>query len=202
VKVCKPCLIRLAEEMPVRERALAFMKKIAQERHKCAPPPPPQIILIAETEDQEVLGTISLEFRLGGILFPVEEIYDFDHDVTPWTFDRNRLAQFGRWMTATPGISTPLMYAATTYALDQGKTHGLTEVKEVIYNLVRNMGIHLKEIESLNVRLENIPEEGRNYYLEDPPPRLYMVDLLAKKTALKLATENAVRSGLVRFKEV
>lgn len=191
-----PVVISLVEKDSEREEAIAFMNAIASERYRCAPPPPPEIIFVAKRDD-EIVGVMALEFGDEQGVFPLEKIYKFDYRVTPWPFVRNEVAQFGRWMAKVRGISIALMYAATLYAIHQGKVYGLTEVKPYILKHTREIGIELREIPGATLVPGNIPESGKPYYLAPPPPKLYMVNLRQKEQALRDETIKAVREGRI-----
>lgn len=192
-----PFVISLVKTDQERTEALDFINKTAAKLYDCDPPPPPEVIFTAK-EGAGIVGTVALELG-SGQPFPLEIIYEFDYQKTPWPFQRELIAQFGRWMATVRGISKSLMYKVTEHALLNGKIYGLTEVKEPVRLIVQNMGIELRPIPGARLLIEKIIEKERGYYLSLPSPNLFMVSLQQKLDALKTDVMSLLSSGKVVF---
>jgi molybdopterin/thiamine biosynthesis adenylyltransferase len=152
--------------------ALNFIEGVAFERHGCKPPPPPQFLFCAYI-DQGVMGTIALDFEP----FSIQRNWQFDKDKTPFEFDPRLIAQYGRWMARAKKVSAPLLYIATLFALSRQKKYFIAEAKPVVISRLEALGLVgiFSKIEA-SVAIDQIPIEGRNYYLIDPPS-IYMANL-------------------------
>lgn len=190
-----PIHIAPAKDADERERVLLFLKPIIGERYHCAPLPLPDIILVA-SRGSEIVGTVAVEFSGGDELFSLEEVYEFDRKKTPLSFERDRMAQFGRWAASVPGISGALLYASAACALGQGKSYGLGEAKERILERFREFGLLIYFVDAELVP-QKAPEASRNYYTIPPQPRLFMVDLKQKEEALRKRTLEEVERGKI-----
>lgn len=167
--------ISLLKEKDELAAALRFIDEIAFRWHKCRPPPPPQV-LFGAYRGKEIVGTIALDFGDQDRPLPIERIWSFDADRTPLPFQREAIAQYGRWMAITPAVSSWLLYTATLYALSLGKKYFLAEAKTKIMERICALGFAFRRIENAMALTDRIPEEGRLYYSEDPPG-LYMTRL-------------------------
>lgn len=107
----------------------------------------------------------------------LEELYGLESSTASSPYRGSEIIQFCRWTAAAreQKVSLALIYTAATYALGRGRTHGLCEMKMHVAEHVRHAGIVLKEI-SAQIVPEKIPL-GHSYYLRDPTPCLFMVEL-------------------------
>ncbi len=174
--------IMLAESARDRRRALAFVRRHVRRLYGGIPPPS-QILLYAE-HHRRICGTIALDFADTLERFPLETIYRIDYAKTPWPFERHKIAQFGKWWTARPGVAIPLMHAAHVHALEQGKRFGLVEAKSQIVTKVKEFGMSLVEVEEAILKIQGVSSRGEGYYAIPPPPRLYMFDIPINSAAL------------------
>jgi hypothetical protein len=175
--------ITLAASSHDRRRALAFVRRHVRQRYGGIIPPPSQIMLFAE-QNRRICGTIALDFADGTRRFPLEAIYRIDKARTPWAFEREKIAQFGKWWTTRPGVALYLMQAAHRHALTDGKRFGLVEAKPRIVARVGEFGMALIEVPGAALLIEGATTRGEGYYATLPPPRLYMFDIPANAAAL------------------
>lgn len=178
-----PARIILAASSRDRRRALAFVRYHVRRLYG-GTPSPSQIFLLAERNGR-TCGTIALDFALSAERFPLESIYRIDFDRSPWPFERENIAQLGRWWTTRPGVAVRLMHSAHMYALANGKRLALVEAKARIIARLVEFGMAPVEVPGavLEVRIASLRGEG--YYQISPPPRLYMFDLQSNATKLE-----------------
>lgn len=155
------------------EKAMAFITKIALEKHGASPPPLPEILLAAYS-DEKIIGTIGMDFGSEDKLLPIESHWLFDTTTTPLPFLRNKIVEIGRWMAVKPIVSSCLFYAATTLALSHKKLYCLAEMKSKIAQHSTRLGFIMLPIKETTLVPDNIPNDGLPYYL-DEPPSLYML---------------------------
>lgn len=172
----KLLVVRLVCDQGEREKALGFINQRAFSLYRATPPPPPQFLFAAYCDD-EIVGTMGLDFSSGQQPFPLETHWRFDGDATPFSFERDRIAQYGRWITTKPGVSAPMVYASTLFARARGKTYCFAEAKPPVAERLAEMGCPPVPIPNASLQLENVPESGRQYYISEPAPMLYMIDL-------------------------
>lgn len=175
-----------------------FTKLQAFKLYSCEPPPPPQIIFVAYQE-HKIIGTMGLNFSQNNKPFYLENHYNFDITKTPFPFEREKIAQYGRWFSIIPNISSSLFYLTTDYAIKKNKIWGLGEMKKTIAERVMKFGVNLFLINDTELIFENIPKEEKQYYLTLPPPSLYMGDLKQIKQALWKIIEPIIQSGEIIF---
>jgi hypothetical protein len=167
--------VKLVEDESEKVKALDFIDKIALERYGCKPPPPPQFLFQAH-DGEKVIGTVALDFEP----FSIQNNWSFDESNTPWRFDPSEIAQYGRWMTKTSGVSIMLLHTATLFALTNQKRYFIAEAKKVVIKRLEDLGYMslFRKIEDAKLILSNIPPEGQGYYLSEPSS-IYMADLLS-----------------------
>jgi len=102
-----------------------------------------------------------------------------------------------QWMSTVKGISGPLMYIATMYALRHGKLYAVTELKERIARRAEELGWQVHAVKDARLLLDRIPEVGRGYYVTPPTPRLVMASLKEKEAALRDRTMDAIFEGKI-----
>jgi hypothetical protein len=130
-------------------------------------------------------GTIALDFVEKGRL-PLESIYCIDYGKTPWPFELESIAQFGRWCATRPGVAVRLMHAAHRHALAEGKRLGLAEAKPPIVGRVQEFGMVLVEISGATLQCQSISVQREGYYSTPPAPRLYLFDIDQNASALNI----------------
>lgn len=187
-----PVIVKRAEKNEINE-TLNFIEQNAFKLYKCKPPPPPQILFIAYQE-HKIIGTMSLDFSQNNNPFPLENHFDFDTNKTPFPFKRKKIAQYGRWFSITPNVSSSLFYLTTDCAIKKNKIWGLGEMKKPIAERVMKFGVNLFPID-IELIFENIPKEEKQYYLTLPSPNLYMGDLKQIRQALWKIIEPLIQSG-------
>jgi hypothetical protein len=185
-----PIVIREIMNGKERKDAIDYIHRTALTSHGCSPPPPAEHIFAA-FRDGEICGTVGMDLSDGVKPFRLEQIYRFDPSAAPLPFDRSQIVQLGSWRSSAAGISVPLMYIVTLAALRRGKFYGLTEAKERIRERIEEIGIRLHLIRS-EMDLGFVPPQGRPYYVDEPQPKLYILDLLQKEAALRTAVQEAV----------
>jgi len=169
--------IRLLENEVEVQDAYCFVRRHAHARYDADPPPPPEALLAAYRRG-EVVGTIGVDFTAvdTGEL-SLERIWSFDPANAPLPFNRQEIAQYGRWFTVEQDVSLMLVYGATIFARTHGKRSVLAEMKPGAARVLERVGIAMLPIQNAQLVLENIEESGRFYYVNGPPPQLCMADL-------------------------
>ena len=180
------------------QKALDFINKIAFSHYKCQPPPPPDVLFVAKN-GEEIVGTTGLDLGEINKPLPLENIYNFDKAATPWPFQGEKIVQYGRWMVTVPGIADALICSAAQYGLAHGKTHTISEAKDHIKLKLDQLGIDARVIADAKLILERISKDGLGYYLDPPPPKLYMMDLSQMVQALGPGVARSVKSGFIEF---
>ena len=175
--------IMLAESPQERHRVLAFVREQARRLYGGPAPTPSQILFFAEL-DCGICGTISLDFADGTRKLPLESIYCFDRNQTPWPFEPEMIAQIGKWWATHPGVAVQLMHVAHVYALAAGKAFGLAEAKPRIIARVGEFGMTHVEVPGALLRTRKMSSSGKGYHVTPPPPQLYMSDIRANAAAL------------------
>ncbi len=165
-----------------RRRALGYVRRHVRRLYGGIPPPS-QILLFAERKHR-ICGTIALDFAEASGKFPVEDIYRIDYARTPWPFERERIAQFGKWWVSAPGVAVRLMHAAHLHALTKGKSVGLVEAKVRIVERVKDFGMTLILVPGAVLQVQGVSARGEGYYASLPLPRLYMFDIRANVAVL------------------
>src|SRR5882724_3892043 len=108
-------VIRLLHKKSELARAMEFMKAIAHEKHRTDPPPLPQFLFGAYIKGN-ICGTIGIDFGSDEKPFHLERHWRFNQSQTPLPFEREKMAEIGRWMAKHPGVSVILFYAATLFS--------------------------------------------------------------------------------------
>lgn len=175
--------IKKAASLAEREEADAFIRDYALSRYGYLPPPLPATIFLAR-DGPLIVGTLGVETRADEEGFPLENIH-FVRGPMPFPFIRSRFIELGRWTAVQPEVSGCLMYAAVITAIGGAKSHGLCELKPRVAALLRrNFGVLTRRVEA-DLHPENVAPEQRGYYLEVPPPSLYMLDLFQMQSVLE-----------------
>ncbi len=179
---------RLEDQLKIQE-SLAFINKIAFQRHGCKPPPAPEILFAAYDQCQKLIGTIALDFSKAGQPLPLEKIWEFDQTKIPFPFIREEIAQYGRWMSDLPGLSIMLLYVATVFAITRKKKYFFAETKPKITKIFLDLEFPIIIIPDAQLALDKIPAEGKSYYLAGKPDLLMMRLDLMQAACLKYVTE-------------
>ncbi len=153
------------------EEAWRLINQIAAERYHCRPPPLPQFLFGAFGDTGAITGAVGIDFwRRDGTL-PLAAHWKFGPTPFPCTPDTT--AQIGRWMAKAPGASFALLHRAGTFCRFCGKKYWIAEAKPKIIELLSRAGFPSYKVEGAVLLTDQTPEDGRGYYLEDPPA-LYM----------------------------
>lgn len=190
----EPIVIGTAATARERAEAMDFIRETAFRWYRCSPPPPPQLIFTAR-QTGAVVGSISLDCAGETESFSLEEIHEMVYAESPWPFRRSRLVQYGRWMAKVKGISAAMIYASAVHALSLGKDYGFGETKPLIVPILEKFGLDVRLIPTRKIFIEKISEESRGYYLENPPPVIFMLNLAQVRTALEPEVFRAIAAG-------
>ncbi len=163
-------------------------------------PPPIEVIFVAR-ENSKIVGTLGFDYCNGDGEMPLEEIFAFDKNKTPLTYDPRRSIQFSRWTAENPKISIVLIYASTLYALNRGMCYGWSEQKEKAAKSAIRAGVQLHEVCDAVIRTNSIPREIRRFYTTKPAPKLYMVELGQMLRAASKRTSLLISSGVLHLEK-
>ena len=163
-----------------------------------ATPPEAQHYFVAKKNDK-ILGTFSLDFCLEGEQIWLEQIYRFNHAVAPLPVERNKIVQYGRWITSIPGISESLIYAASVFAEKHDRLYGWCEHNDKVHKVAERLGIVFYPVPDAELLLENMPPATRDYYLRPPTMKLYMVDSAQIRRALETKINVLMEAGEICF---
>ncbi|OHA52160.1 MAG: hypothetical protein A3A97_04590 [Candidatus Terrybacteria bacterium RIFCSPLOWO2_01_FULL_40_23] len=175
-------LIRLAKNHKEKRDAQEFISQIALSRYQATPPPLPEILFIAY-ENGKIVGTLGFDTASKQDILPLEKIWQFDPNKTPFPFEREMIVQYGRWTAIKPEVSRALSYTATIFARTLGKKIIMFEAKPSSARRLQTLGARAQLVPA-TLLIKNIPEDGRPYYSANPAPKLYMLDLMEFETAL------------------
>jgi hypothetical protein len=160
--------------------AIAFIERIMRMRFGCDPPPTTGIILVARMEGV-IVGSIVLEGIGRDYLFPIEKHYEFDTSTTPFPFNREIIVQGSRWIATKEKVSFVILRASFELAYGLGKRYMLIEAKPYSVKRLIELGVTCKAFEKTALALEKIKnsvgDDGLKYFIEEPFPTLYMIDL-------------------------
>jgi hypothetical protein len=170
---------------PERLQVDEFVTAEYLKRMQVSPPLPD--IIFAAFRQQEIIGTIGLEFsEQDDDPIPCEHIFVFDWSVLVLPTCRTKAAHYTRWAVTDQGISGKILYAATVYALAQGKECGWCELKPKVAKLLRiNLNIILHEVTGAVISLTSVPDSVKSYYTTKPYPQLYQFELSQMAHALQ-----------------
>lgn len=169
---------RLASTEYEYNRALTFMQEWGYKWHKCSPPKTEGDIIVA-WEGTDIIGTVTLDFKNKGSILPLEKIYDFRHihKYLPKNFSLSNLVQGGRWFASKKNTSRVLLHALAEYCIPKNIEYMIVEVKNASAQRLEEFGIRFVLFCGVRPNLENIPEEGRNYYITEPLPKLALIHI-------------------------
>jgi hypothetical protein len=119
---------------------------------------------------------MGLNFAAGGYL-PLESHWRINLGSTPLPFERNSIAEYGRWIGGgSRGVSIQLIYVATLVAQARAKEYCLCELQDSAARLLQLLGIELHSIKCAELLIDSVPPGGRTYY-EGAPVGLNMMKL-------------------------
>jgi len=193
-------IIGLAKSEIEKREAEVFVNRKYLELFKTLPPTA-QYYFVAK-HNEEIIGTLSLDFCLETDQIWLEKIYQFDHATAPLPVLRDKIAQYGRWITAMSGISgisEGLLYSATVYAEKHGRLYGWCEQKDKSYRVAKRLGIIFYPVPNAKLLLENMPPETQVYYSTPPPMKLFMASLPQARKALEPRVRVLMECGQVSF---
>lgn len=172
----------IRQDHPKRKEVEDFIEAWGQKWHGCSPPPTTGDV-IAAWKEEEIVGTVGLDFSEHDKPFHLESIYDFSlvrNQLLPGgEHPRSLFVAGGRWFARRPNVSRMLLHTiaeycsnctgSATYLLAEAKTHSLERIEQ--------FGIPFLVIYGLPPSLDTIPAEGLKYYAELPIPRLMIIRL-------------------------
>jgi Thermostable hemolysin len=159
-------IVRLMHDIE-RKAAEHFAYEAMRSTYECDAYPLPQVVFVAYS-DEVLVGIIALSMGRDEPL-PIEVAYKLDRRSFPISFTRGSAVQFGRWVTATRGISAVLLKKAARYASEAGYIWGVGEGKPKVIRHFARMGIPVTKLVGEPL-IENIPLAIRPYYLKPPKP--------------------------------
>lgn len=170
---------RLVETPEEREKALEFINSWALKWHHCLPPPTEGSI-IAAWEGDQVVGTVTLDFRDKKTPFYLESVYDFSLLTAyfPEVGERVSVVQGGRWFAAREGISLPLLFAMAEYCDTCSIVYMIAEGKEWTLRRLEEIGLCFSVLYGISPNEEKIKgmsPDRRDYYVDPPVPRLFVL---------------------------
>lgn len=186
-------VVTLAEEEREKSEALAFINKKYLKKFGTTPQAS-HLVFVARCGGQ-IVGTIGLDYCDKDGLLYLEKIHQFDHRSAPFPVIRNKVAQFGRWISDVPDISSALLYAATVCAKHQGKIYGWCEHTDVVHKIASRFNIVFYPVPGTKLILENVPDADRAFYEKAPQPKLYITFLPQVQEALEQRVLPLIESG-------
>lgn len=175
--------VGLVEHPQRKEEALEFIARTYRETFGTSPPPPQ--VLFAAWVDSQVVGTMGLDFSDEKGNVPLAYLYRFRREQAPFPVDGPRTIQYGRWIATVRNISHILVYAATVYAIEQGKRYGWCAQKNGAAEVLIRMGIALRPVSGAVIIPSCVPKADTEYYCAGTAPKLYMVELRQVAYALE-----------------
>lgn len=198
VRLAKPVVVSHVNNGRLRSAVLSFITVQYQCYFGTTPQLVPEFLFAAQCDDQ-IVGTISLDFADKARSLPMEDIYDFSRARTPWPLEMEKVAQYSRWLVVQKGISRALLYTAATYALCHNKIYALCEIRDVVADRLRAMGVDLRPISGAKLLLDKVNLEDRPYYLTEAP-HPYMFLFKQMEEALQEKVRAAITDGRIVIK--
>ena len=170
-----------------REDVAEHINKVYSEVFR-VDPPPVDVVFVAE-QGPNIIGTLGFDYCDDRGKMPLQSIFCFDSTKTPLPYDPRISIQFSRWTSKDPSVSLALIYATTSYALEQGMRYGWSEQKRDAVISATKAGVKLHEVKDAAINSRSIPDEVRAFYTSEPIPKLYMTDLdqMCKATKKRLS---------------
>ena len=167
--------IRHANEGSERERAIEYISKNMRKKHGSCPPPetsPPHIFIALHGET--LVGSLGMVFGERDRELPFEKLFSFDPNLAPVQYVREAAVYYSRWNSSLPGIGLAVWLAASHYAVNQGMLYTAQTIKDEMYPRYLTFGCEWYPIPDAKLRLENVGETEREYFLKDDPPRPWL----------------------------
>ena len=190
-------IIGLAESETAKREAWTFVEQKYLEIFKAAPPHA-QYYFVAK-QNNKIVGTLSVDFCLESEKIWLEKIYEFDEKSAPFPVLRDKIIQYGRWLTSVSGISESLIYAATCHAERHGRLYGWCEHNDKVHRVAERLGIAFRPVSGAKIIFKNMPSETQAYYKTPPLMKLYMVSVSQIREVLESRVQSLVDSGQISF---
>lgn len=191
VRIC------LAASRAERSEGESFIERTYRETFGTAPPP--SHYLIVAKRGCDVVGTVGIDTCDEGKALRLESLYSFDEKRSPLPYERDKIMEYGRWISSIPRISGPLLFAASTLALNMGKEYGWCEHTQDVHRITLRLGIAFYEVPGARLHVDQIPASDRTFYENASKSRLYMVSVRQVRESTRKATEHLVESGYLQL---
>jgi hypothetical protein len=126
--------------------------------------------------DNKIVGIVGLDFGNDN-KFQLENYWDISQTRLSAQQFRGKIAVCGRLLTEEQFVGIALITCAIDHFLQRNRTFLIIEIKKSVLRLLRKLGFYLQKLSNTTLNLQNIPENKQLYYLTEPYPELFLVDL-------------------------
>ena len=169
-------------ENDFRRTALQFIKGHYGVTLGTDPADEPDHLFVA-TQHDEIVGTMGINFWSTGGLPRLARIYRFNWKSAPHPVVPKTIVEYCRWTATTPYVSNALIYAATEFAMREGKTCGWCEHSDEVHRICTRMGLVLHVVDA-RLEISAVADGDKMYYDQNPSVKFYMCDLAHVPDAL------------------
>ena len=188
-----PVRISLARQTSEHHRVHAFVVR-GFRNHFNTEPQASEFFLGAYCNDR-LVGAIGVDFCENTAVLPFEQLYR-GAALKALQERRTESTQFSKWLTTVASISDALMLAAARFALAKGKKCCWVVAKQPAIQALNRLGLSVTDVPAELCRA-SIPENDRLYFLTQPPPALYVMDLRQIEEVLSKKIDGLIDQGKV-----
>ncbi|MER7877424.1 hypothetical protein ABTY63_28420 [Streptomyces solisilvae] len=165
--------VALATEPADRSRVMDFVRGEYLRVYNTSPGEP-EALWYAES-DREIVATVGVDLGRADAPPELHRVYGCDGvDVAPG-YTPATSAQITRWISTVPFGAPLVMHAAARWSLARGRPHLLFEAKPDIARHLEGFGALLRQVPEVSLAYDQVQPGDFDYYMTDPPPRLYHV---------------------------
>ncbi|MVO85455.1 hypothetical protein GPA10_11995 [Streptomyces sp. p1417] len=154
-----------------RRQAMDFVRREYLRVYNTEPGEPGTLWYAADGPD--VVATVGVDLGTADVPPELHRMYGCDAVEVAPGYAPDRAAQITRWVSTAPFAATAVMHAAADWCLERGRPHLLFEAKPDIVRHLEGLGPHLRPVTDATLRFDQVPLPDFDYYMSDPPPRLY-----------------------------